>query len=48
MTAVLCCPGRHRQYHQPVDWVIEDIRRFGQKQLIFVDLNLISDKGIRP
>ncbi len=33
-----------QQYQKPVDWVIEDIRRFGQKQLIFVDLNLISDK----
>ncbi len=32
-----------RQYQRPVDWVIEDIRRFGQKKLIFVDLNLISD-----
>lgn len=34
-----------RQYQKPVDWVIEDIRRFGQKELIFVDLNLISDKA---
>lgn len=33
-----------KQYRKPVDWVIEDIRRFGQKELIFVDLNLISDK----
>lgn len=33
-----------RQYQKPVDWVIEDIRRFGQKDVIFVDLNLISDK----
>jgi radical SAM superfamily enzyme YgiQ (UPF0313 family) len=33
-----------QQYQKPVDWVIEDIRRFGQKELIFVDLNLISDK----
>lgn len=34
-----------QQYQKPVDWVIEDIRQFGQKQLIFVDLNLISDKA---
>lgn len=33
-----------QQYQKPVDWVIEDIRRFGQKDVIFVDLNLISDK----
>lgn len=33
-----------KQYQKPVDWVIEDIRRFGQKRLIFVDLNLISDR----
>lgn len=34
-----------QQYQKPVDWVIEDIRKFGQKELIFVDLNLISDKN---
>lgn len=33
-----------RQYQKPVDWVIQDIRRVGQKRLIFVDLNLISDR----
>ncbi len=33
-----------RQYQHPVDWVIEDIRRVGQKKIIFVDLNLVSDK----
>ena len=33
-----------RQYQKPVDWVIEDIRRVGQKKIIFVDLNLISDR----
>lgn len=33
-----------KQYQKPVDWVIEDIRRVGQKKLIFVDLNLISDR----
>jgi radical SAM superfamily enzyme YgiQ (UPF0313 family) len=32
-----------KQYQKPIDWVIEDIRRVGQKRLIFVDLNLISD-----
>ena len=32
-----------RQYQRPVDWVIEDIRQLGEKTLIFVDLNLISD-----
>jgi len=34
-----------KQYQKPVDWVINDIRQFGQKKLIFVDLNLISDKN---
>ncbi|MDD2830365.1 MAG: radical SAM protein [Sulfuricurvum sp.] len=34
-----------KQYQHPVDWVIEDIKRLGQKKIIFVDLNLISDKG---
>lgn len=33
-----------KQYQKPVDWVIEDIRRVGQKKIIFVDLNLISDR----
>lgn len=33
-----------QQYQKPVDWVINDIRQFGQKKLIFVDLNLISDR----
>lgn len=36
------------QYQRPVEWVIEDIRQFcektRQKKLIFVDLNLISDR----
>lgn len=31
------------QYQNPIDWIIEDIRRFGQKKIIFVDLNLVSD-----
>lgn len=33
-----------KQYQKPVEWVINDIRQLGQKKLIFVDLNLISDK----
>ena len=33
------------QYQHPVDWVIEDIKRVGQKKIIFVDLNLVSDKA---
>lgn len=32
-----------KQYQKPIDWVIEDIRRTGQKKIIFVDLNLVSD-----
>ncbi len=31
------------QYQNPIDWVIEDIRRFGRKKILFVDLNLVSD-----
>ena len=34
-----------KQLQKPVDWVIEDIRRVGQKKIIFVDLNLVSDTG---
>jgi radical SAM superfamily enzyme YgiQ (UPF0313 family) len=33
-----------KQYQKPVDWVVRDIMQFGQKKLIFVDLNLVSDK----
>lgn len=33
-----------RQYQRPIDWVIEDIKRVGQKKIIFIDLNIISDK----
>ena len=33
-----------KQYQKPVSWVIEDIRRVGQKKILFVDLNLISDR----
>ena len=34
-----------KQYQHPVEWVIEDIRRVGQKRIIFVDLNLVSDRA---
>lgn len=33
-----------KQYQKPVDWVINDIRQFGENKIIFIDLNLISDK----
>lgn len=33
-----------KQYQRPIDWVIEDIKRVGQKKIIFIDLNIISDK----
>jgi radical SAM superfamily enzyme YgiQ (UPF0313 family) len=33
-----------RQYQKPIDRVIDDIRQFGAKKIIFVDLNLISDR----
>lgn len=33
-----------KQYQRPINWVIEDIRRVGQKKIIFIDLNIISDK----
>lgn len=33
-----------KQYQKPVAYVVEDIRRQGAKKLIFIDLNLISDK----
>jgi radical SAM superfamily enzyme YgiQ (UPF0313 family) len=33
-----------RQYQKPVDWVIGDIAQFGAKKIIFIDLNLISDR----
>jgi len=32
-----------RQFQRPVDWVIEDIRRVGEKRILFIDLNLVSD-----
>ncbi|HLG56380.1 MAG TPA: radical SAM protein [Vicinamibacterales bacterium] len=33
------------QFQRPVSWVIEDIRRVGDKRILFVDLNLVSDKA---
>ena len=33
------------QYQRPIDWVVEDIKRVGEKRIIFIDLNLISDKN---
>jgi radical SAM superfamily enzyme YgiQ (UPF0313 family) len=33
-----------RTYQKPVDHVVEDIRRVGARKLIFIDLNLISDR----
>jgi radical SAM superfamily enzyme YgiQ (UPF0313 family) len=32
-----------KQLQRPVEWVIEDIRRFARKKILFVDLNLVSD-----
>ena len=34
-----------KQFQKPVSWVVEDIRRVGEKRILFVDLNLISDKA---
>ena len=34
-----------KQYQRPIDWVIEDIKRVGKKEIIFIDLNIISDKN---
>ena len=34
-----------KQYHKPVEWVIDDIRSFGRKKIMFVDLNLVADTG---
>jgi radical SAM superfamily enzyme YgiQ (UPF0313 family) len=33
-----------RQFQKPVSWIVEDIRRVGQKQILFIDLNLVADK----
>jgi radical SAM superfamily enzyme YgiQ (UPF0313 family) len=34
-----------RQYQKPVSWVVEDIRRVGERRILFIDLNLISDQA---
>lgn len=34
-----------RQFQKPVSWIVEDIRRVGQKRILFVDLNLVADKA---
>lgn len=33
-----------RQFQKPIDHVVEDIRRVGQRKILFIDLNLISDR----
>jgi radical SAM superfamily enzyme YgiQ (UPF0313 family) len=33
-----------KQYQKPIDFVIEDIKRVGQRRIIFVDLNLVANK----
>ena len=33
-----------KQFQKPVSWVVEDIRRVGQNRILFVDLNLVSDR----
>lgn len=32
-----------KQYQRPVEWIVEDIRRVGEKKILFVDLNLVAD-----
>jgi len=34
-----------KQFQRPVAWVVEDIRRVGARRILFVDLNLVSDKA---
>ena len=34
-----------KQFQKPVAHVVEDIRRVGKKKILFVDLNLISDRA---
>lgn len=34
-----------KQLQRPVEWVVRDILQFGARKLIFIDLNLISDKA---
>lgn len=33
-----------KQFQRPVSWVIDDIKRVGDKRILFIDLNLISDR----
>jgi radical SAM superfamily enzyme YgiQ (UPF0313 family) len=33
-----------KPYQRPIDWMVGDIRQFGAKKIIFIDLNLISDR----
>ncbi len=33
------------QIQKPIEWVLEDIRRVGKKKILFIDLNLISDRN---
>jgi radical SAM superfamily enzyme YgiQ (UPF0313 family) len=34
-----------RQWQKPVGHVVEDIRRVGKRRIIFIDLNLVSDRA---
>jgi len=34
-----------KQLQKPVSWVVEDIRRQGDRRILFVDLNLVSDRS---
>jgi radical SAM superfamily enzyme YgiQ (UPF0313 family) len=34
-----------KQFQKPVSWVVEDIRRHGDQRILFVDLNLVSDRN---
>jgi radical SAM superfamily enzyme YgiQ (UPF0313 family) len=34
-----------KQFQKPIEHVTEDIRRVGARRIIFIDLNLISDRG---
>ncbi len=34
-----------KQLQKPIDHVVEDIRRVGAKKILFIDLNLISDRA---
>lgn len=33
-----------KQFQKPVSHVVDDIRQFGKKRIIFIDLNLVSDR----